>query len=82
MRYILVLALLLPACSGLGILQNPATETTQQLAIMQQANARGCVYFKGNAAPWANVTTIVIGTWGQDPPTYADCWLGLPAGIP
>lgn len=83
-RMLLLCALLmaLSACSGLGILQNPATDTSQQAAIMQQQNARDCVYFKANAAPWAQVTTIIVGTWGQNPPSYAECWQGLPAGIP
>jgi hypothetical protein len=76
------LCLLLSGCSGLGILQNPATDTTQQTAIMAQQNARGCIYFKANAAPWASVTTILVGTWGSSPPSYAECWKGLPAGMP
>ncbi len=79
---LLVLCLALTGCSGLGILQNPATNTAQQEAIMAQQNARGCVYFKANAQPWANVTTLLVGTWGQNPPTYAECWQGLPAGMP
>lgn len=78
---IALLALALAGCSGLGILQNPATDTTQQVAIMAQQNARGCVYLRANAAPWASVTTIIVGTWGQDPPSYAECWRDLPAEI-
>jgi len=78
---LMCLAAAMAGCSGLGILQNPATDTTQQVAIMAQQNARGCVYLRANAAPWANVTTIIVGTWGQDPPSYTECWKGLPAEI-
>lgn len=78
---LVTLLLLLSSCSGLGILQNPATDTTQQLAIMQQQNSRGCVFLRANAQPWANVTTILVGTFGQSPPTYEQCWQGLPREI-
>ena len=78
---LLTLCLLLSGCSGLGFLQNPATDTTQQIAIMQQQNARGCVYLRANAQPWASVTTIIVATFGQAPPTYEQCWQGLPREI-
>jgi len=50
--------------------------------IMQATHARGCIYARASAAPWAQVTTILVGTWGEKAPTYEDCWKGLPAGIP
>lgn len=79
-RVVVVLACLglFAGCSGLGILQNPATDVSQQRAIMEQQNARGCIYFRANALPWASVTTLLVGTWGQEPPSYAECWKGLP----
>lgn len=52
------------------------------LAILKEANARGCLYARASAQPWAQATTIIVGTWGTDPPAYAECWRGLPAGIP
>ncbi len=56
--------------------------TEEALAIMREQNARGCIYAKGKAQPWADVTIIVVGTWGQEPPPYDQCWSGLPSGIP
>lgn len=52
------------------------------LAVMKETNARGCIYVRASAQPWAQATTIIVGTWGQDPPDYKECWKGLPAGIP
>lgn len=77
----LLMAVVISGCSGLGILQNPATTTTQQDAIMKYENARGCIYFNGNAQPWANVKTMIVGTWGKDPPPYSECFTGLPTGF-
>jgi hypothetical protein len=53
----------------------------QSLEVMKQENARGCVYFRGSAAPWASVNTLIVGTWGQDPPPYESCWRGIPPGL-
>lgn len=79
-QLVLIVALF-SGCSGLGILQNPASDPSSQLAIMKQENARGCIYFRGNATPWADVKTVIVGTWGQNPPLYAECWQGLPSGF-
>ena len=77
---LVALAGLLPACSGLALLNQDNT-AAQQIEIMKQQNARGCIYFYGSAAPWATVKTIIVGTWGQDPPSYSECWQGLPPGL-
>ena len=75
------LILVLSGCSGFGILNQTST-TEQQLEIMKAQNARGCIYFGGSAAPWAQVKTVIVGTWGADPPPYAECFKTLPVGIP
>ena len=80
-KLMMVIALaLLTGCSGLASL-NPNLSAEQQATIMKQENARGCIYFRGNAAPFANVSTLIVGTWGSDPPAYADCWKELPSGF-
>ena len=79
MLCVLVLVLL-SGCSGLALLNQNNTEAQTQ-AILQQQNARGCIYFYGTAAPWASVKTVIVGTWGQNPPSYKDCWQGIPPGL-
>ena len=54
----------------------------ESLEVMKEQNARGCVYVRASAQPWAQATTIIVGTWGTDPPKYIDCWRGLPIGLP
>lgn len=66
---------------ALGGLLLSGCANTQSLDVMKQENARGCVYFRGSAAPWASVNTLIVGTWGQDPPAYEACWRGIPPGL-
>jgi len=74
-----VFALILAGCAPLiAGTSDPAHVKT----IMQATHARGCIYARASAAPWAQVTTILVGTWGKDAPTYEDCWKGLPGGLP
>ncbi len=82
MRLVLcvLIVTLLSGCSGLALLNQNNTEAQTQ-AILQQQNARGCIYFYGTAAPWASVKTVIVGTWGQNPPPYAECWQGIPPGM-
>ena len=46
--------------------------------VMADPNARGCVYVRASAMPLASGGLILVGTWGADPPAYADCFNGLP----
>jgi hypothetical protein len=76
---LLTVALALAGCAG-WIPQGATTGDVKD--IMAQENARGCIYVRASATPWAQATMLVVGTWGQDPPPYAECWKGLPAGVP
>jgi len=77
----LAMLLALTGCSGVGILNQTST-VEQSVELMKAQNARGCIYFAGSAAPWAQVKTVLVGTWGADPPPYEKCFQGLPIGIP
>lgn len=81
-KVVVLLLLVVPVvgCSGLALLNQDNT-AEQTRAILERQNARGCIYFYGSAAPWATVKTVVVGTWGQDPPPYSECWQGLPSGF-
>ena len=72
-------ALLIAACAGLT---TSCASTSDAKKLMDSTNARGCLYSRASATPWAQATIIVVGTWGENPPTYAECWQGLPAAIP
>ena len=58
------------------------TVGSNHLELMKQHNARGCVYIRGSGKPYADASLMVIGTWGTDPPPYAECWKGLPVSVP
>jgi len=68
--------------AGCAPLLTGTTDPAQVKSIMESTNARGCIYARASAAPWAQATTIIIGTWGQDGPRFEDCWKGIPPGIP
>lgn len=66
MRILILLTLLvsLTGCGGLAFL-GPNTSADQAKQIMDYSKARGCLYFKGNARPYADADTTIIGTWGE-----------------
>jgi hypothetical protein len=70
-----VLALALAGALLSGCVSGQAAE------IVRMENARGCVYFRGSAAPWASLNALVVGTFGTDPPAYVECWRGIPPGL-
>ena len=50
--------------------------------IMDSTHARGCIYTRASASPWASVVTYLIGTFGDPPQPIADCWKALPPASP
>jgi len=78
----LLLIALIVALSGCATLLTGTTDPGQVKAIMESTNARGCIYARVSATPWASATTVVVGTWGDPPPSLEECWKGLPTGIP
>lgn len=68
--------------AGCAPLLTGTNSVEDALKVMREQNARGCLYLKGKAQPWADVTLMVVGTWGQEPPAYAECWTGLPTAAP
>jgi hypothetical protein len=76
---ILLTALALPAC---GFLLTGSTDPGKVQSIMDSTHARGCIYTRASATPWASATTILVGTWGDPPPTMKECWQYLPPTTP
>jgi hypothetical protein len=74
--------LILPGVGGCAPLITGTNDPAKVKEIMQSTNARGCIYARASATPWAQATTIIVGTWGTDGPKFSECWQGLPAGVP
>jgi len=75
-------ALSIAATTACAPLLTGTTDPAQIKSIMESTNARGCIYARVSATPWASATTVIVGTWGDPPPSLEECWKGLPAGIP
>jgi hypothetical protein len=52
--------------------------TSDTLEWMKLQNARGCMYARGASTAFLTASFGVVGTWGADPPPYAECFQGLP----
>jgi len=76
---LLCAALAFPAC---GFLLTGSTDPGKVQTIMDSTHARGCIYTRVSAQPWASATTVLVGTWGDPPPTMKECWTTLPPAAP
>ena len=76
---IAVVLALLPGCAPLLA---GTTDPGKIAAIMQATNAAGCIYTRASASPWASVTTILVGAWGEPRPSLEECWRQLPTENP
>jgi hypothetical protein len=75
---------LLMACTapGCGLLLTGSNDPGKVQTIMDSTNARGCIYARASASPWASATIVLVGTWGDPPPTLDECWKQLPPDLP
>lgn len=48
-------------------------------SIMQDTNARGCLFLRATATPLAGGGLLLVGTWGPDPPPYRECFDSMPS---
>ena len=69
-------------CAGCGFLLTGTTDPAAVKAIMDSIHARGCLYARASAAPWASAVTVIVGTWGQPAPELDQCFKSTPTGIP
>jgi hypothetical protein len=75
-------ALLFAALTGCSFLLTGSNDPGKVQTIMDSINARGCIYARASAKPWASATTVLVGTWGDPPPTIKECWQYLPPELP
>jgi len=68
--------------NGCALLLTGTTDPAKVEAIMSSTNARGCVYARASATPWASVVTYLVGSFGEPAPLFEDCWRALPPSSP
>lgn len=78
------LLLLLPPLftSACSLLLTGSTDPAKVQTIMASTNARGCIYARASATPWASATVVLVGTWGDPAPSLQECWKQLPPDLP
>lgn len=74
--------LLIPLLTACGFLLTGSTDPGKVQTIMDSTHARGCIYARASALPWASATTVLVGTWGDPPPSMKECWSTLPPSSP
>jgi len=77
--FVLLLTALASAC---GFILTGSNDPAKVQAIMDSTHARGCIYARASATPWASATTVLVGTWGDPPPSLEECWKTLPPDLP
>jgi len=77
----LLLGLLLLLTSSAQLLTG-TSDPAKIESIINSTHMRGCVYTRASGLPWASVTSILIGTWGDPPMDIDTCWRAAPMGLP
>jgi hypothetical protein len=76
MRLILLLLVLLVASSGCAMYQ--AQNMEDQIALIKAQGGSGCLYFRGNARPYADISMMAVSAWGDRAPKYDECLKLIP----
>ena len=79
---VLLYGLALLALNACGFLLTGKTDAGQIQQIMDAIDARGCIYFRASATPYASAGTLIVGTWGTPPLLLSECWQALPPWAP
>jgi hypothetical protein len=77
MRVLMLVVLMLVMCSGCALYQ--AKTMDENIAQIKALEGSGCIYFRGNSRPWADVSMLTVATWGKNAPKYLDCLQNIPA---
>jgi len=75
MRLMLCVCILL-LCSSCAIYQAKTME--ENIAQIKALDGSGCIYFRGNSRPWADVSMLTVATWGKNAPKYLECLQNIP----
>jgi hypothetical protein len=74
MRYALIAVLLLSGCAIYA-----PRNIDEQIRSVREAGGTGCVYFRGNSRPYADVSVLMVSTIGQGT-NYKECLEVVPEG--
>jgi hypothetical protein len=76
MRVLILGVLILVLCSGCSLYQAKTME--ENIAQIKALEGSGCIYFRGNSRPYADVSMMAVSTWGKNAPKYLECLQGIP----
>jgi hypothetical protein len=72
----MLVVLIVVACSGCAIYQ--AKTMDEWVAQAKQLDGSGCMYVRGNSRPYADVSVLIVSTYGKGAPKYIDCLQAIP----
>jgi hypothetical protein len=78
MRYILLVLLTLSLTGCMSYMGYQASNIEEWAIQTKALDASGCIYFRGNSRPYADVSMLFIGTYGKGAPKYLDCLQAIP----
>ena len=73
---VILLGLVLVLMPGCAIYQAKSME--ENIAQIKALEGSGCMYFRGNSRPWADVSMLTVATWGKNAPKYLECLQNIP----
>jgi hypothetical protein len=78
MRVLLLVTLMLAlsGCGGAWMYQASGIE--DQIKLIEATGGSGCLYVRGNARPYADVSMLAVTAYGKDAPKYLDCLKAIP----
>lgn len=75
MRYAMLLCV--PLIASACALYTPQNITEWQ-TMTKQLDGSGCFYLRGNSRPYADVSVLLVQTYGKGAPKYLECLQGVP----
>lgn len=66
---------LLSGCSGFFYSPMNVSEAIQMIEASQGS---GCVYLRGNARPYGDISFLSVHAYGRNAPTYLECLEAVP----
>jgi hypothetical protein len=74
---VLILVLAVSLLGGCAMYQAQTME--EYIAQTKALEGSGCIYFRGNSRPYADVSILAISAWGKNAPKYLECLQNIPA---
>lgn len=76
MRVLMLGVLIMVACSGCALYQ--AKNIDEWISQSKQLDGSGCLYIRGNARPYADVSVLAVSTYGKNAPKWDSCLEKIP----